>query len=186
MGWGWRTGLAHPSPVADPGHCELLEAIASTCLPSGAVPFLQSRCVGRKGVSANTEGCPEAPTLDSDAGAAGHLPHGVLSQTGVGAIILWEGVLDVELGHASLAGGVGILDGLSWGEKHRRAQAREQLAEGWESCPQQGGCCHDAGVPHTCSGPLRVHDVLGPPPASWTEAQGGEKEAGAREVKEKG
>ena len=79
------------------------------------------------------EGCPEAPTLDSDAGAAGHLPHGVLSQTGVGAIILREGVLDVELGHASLAGGAGVLDGLSWGGKHSRAQAREQLAEGWEA-----------------------------------------------------
>ena len=131
------------------------------------------------------EGCPEAPTLDSDAGAAGHLPCGVLSQTGVGAIILWEGVLDVELGHASLAGGVGVLDGLSWGGKHRRAQAREKPAEGWESCPQQGGCCHDAGAPHTCSGPLRAHDVLGPPPASWIEAQRGEKEAGVREVKER-
>ena len=79
------------------------------------------------------EGCPEAPTLDSDAGAAGHLPHGVLSQTGVGAIVLREGVLDVELGHASLAGGAGVLDGLSWGGKHSRAQAREQLAEGWEA-----------------------------------------------------
>lgn len=143
-GEGWRTGLARPSPVADPGHCELLEAIASTCLPSGMVPFLQSRCAGK----VLLEGCPEAPTLDSDAGAAGHLPRGVLGQTGVGAIVLWEGVLDVELGHASLAGGAGILDGLSWGGKHRRAQARGQPAEGWESCPQQGGCCHEAGVPH--------------------------------------
>lgn len=66
------------------------------------VPFLQSRCAG-KGVS---RGLPRGPTLDSDAGAAGHLPRGVLGQTGVGAIVLWEwGVLDVELGHASLAGG---------------------------------------------------------------------------------
>lgn len=61
--------------------------------------------------------------MDSDPGAAGHLPQGVLGQTGVGALVLWEGILDVELSHASLAGGVSILDGLPCGGKHRKAQA---------------------------------------------------------------
>lgn len=51
--------------------------------------------------------------MDSDPGAAGHLPQGILSQAGVGAMVLWQGILDVELSHASLAGGVSVLDGLS-------------------------------------------------------------------------
>lgn len=53
--------------------------------------------------------------MDGDPGAAGHLPQGILSQAGVGAMVLWQGILDVELSHASLAGGVSILDGLSCG-----------------------------------------------------------------------
>lgn len=51
--------------------------------------------------------------MDGDPGAAGHLPQGILSQAGVGAMVLWQGILDVELSHASLAGGVSVLDGLS-------------------------------------------------------------------------
>lgn len=53
--------------------------------------------------------------MDGDPGAAGHLPQGILSQAGVGAMVLWQGILDVELSHASLAGGVSVLDGLSCG-----------------------------------------------------------------------
>ena len=68
--------------------------------------------------------------MDSDPGAAGHLPQGVLGQTGVGAIVLWEGILDVELSHASLAGGVSILDGLPWGGKHSKAQAGSAQGQG--------------------------------------------------------
>lgn len=62
--------------------------------------------------------------MDSDSGAAGHLSQGILSHTGVGAVVLRQGVLDVELSHASLAGGVSILDGLLCGGKHSQAQAR--------------------------------------------------------------
>lgn len=75
--------------------------------------------------------------MDSDPGAAGHLPHGVLGQTGVGAVIFRQGVLDVQLGHTSLAGGVSVLDGLLCGGKHRKAQAK--------GLPKWGGgccCCH--------------------------------------------
>lgn len=63
--------------------------------------------------------CLKDPTLDSDPGAAGHLPQGVLSQTGVGATVLWQGILDVELGCASLTDGVSKLDGLPCRGKHR-------------------------------------------------------------------
>ena len=64
----------------------------------------------------------EAPTMDSDLGTAGHLPQRVLGQTGVGAVVLRQGILDVERSHASLTGGVSILDGLPCGGKHRKAQ----------------------------------------------------------------
>lgn len=53
--------------------------------------------------------------MDSDPGAAGRLPQGVLSQAGVGAVVLRQGILDVELSHASLTGGVRVLDGLLCG-----------------------------------------------------------------------
>lgn len=99
--------------------------------------------------------------MDSDPGAAGHLPHGVLGQTGVGAVIFRQGVLDVQLGHTSLAGGVSVLDGLLCGGKHRKAQAK--------GLPKWGGgllllSCHQA-----CSDPRRADDMSGPPLASWTE-----------------
>lgn len=68
--------------------------------------------------------------MDSDPGAAGHLPQGVLGQTGVDAIVLRQGVLDVELGHAGLTGGVSVLDGLLCGGKHRKAQAKGFPVEG--------------------------------------------------------
>lgn len=60
--------------------------------------------------------------MDSDLGAAGHLPQRVLGQTGVGAVVLRQRVLDVERSQASLAGGARILDGLPCGGKHRKAQ----------------------------------------------------------------
>lgn len=61
--------------------------------------------------------------MDSDPGAAGHLSQGVLCQTGVGAIVFRQGVLDMELSHASLADGVSVLDVLPCGGKHGKAQA---------------------------------------------------------------
>lgn len=57
--------------------------------------------------------------MDSDPGAAGHLPQGVLSQTRVGAVVLRQGVLDVKLSYASRACGVGVPNGLPCGRKHR-------------------------------------------------------------------
>lgn len=75
------------------------------------------------------------PTLDSDRGTAGHLPQGILSQAGVGATILWQGILDVKLGHACLTDGVSKLDGLSCRGKHRRAQARSTWWWGTSSDP---------------------------------------------------
>lgn len=68
--------------------------------------------------------------MDSDPGARGHPPPGILCQTGVGAVVLRQGILDAELSHASLAGGVSIPDGLLCGGKHRKAQAREHSVVG--------------------------------------------------------
>lgn len=68
--------------------------------------------------------CLKDPTLDGDCGAAGHLPKGILSQAGVGATVLWQGILDVEFGHACLTDGVSKLDGLPCRGKHRGAQGR--------------------------------------------------------------
>lgn len=79
--------------------------------------------------------CPGVPTMDSDPGAAGHPPQGVLGQTGIGAVVLREGILDVELGNAGLAGGAGVLDGLPCGGKCSKAQAREPLVVGCGPCP---------------------------------------------------
>lgn len=98
--------------------------------------------------------------MDSDPGTAGHLPHGVLGQTGVDAIIFRQGVLDVELGHASLTGGVSILDGLLCGGKHRKAQAG-----GGKGSPVWGCSCHVIMF-------AQIHwadDVFGHPLASWIE-----------------
>ena len=67
--------------------------------------------------------CWKDPTLDGDRGAAGHLPQGILSQAGVGATVLGQGILDVELGHACFTDGVRKLDGLPCRGKHR-TQAR--------------------------------------------------------------
>lgn len=103
--------------------------------------------------------------MDSDPGAAGHLPQGVLGQTGVGAIVLWQGVLDVELGHASLAGRVSVLDGLLCGGKHRKAQgfAGERM-RALSSAGLLLSCRH------VCSDPPGADDMSGPLLASWTEA----------------
>lgn len=70
------------------------------------------------------------PTLDGDPGAAGHLPQGILSQTGVGPAVLWQGILDVELSHASLTDGVSKLDGPPCRGKHRRDSGQGAPAGG--------------------------------------------------------
>lgn len=77
----------------------------------------------------------DAPTIDSDPGAAGHLPQGVLSQAGVDAVVLRQGVLDVELSHASLTGGVRVLDGLLCGGS--TGGSGQAARGGAEPCPQQ-------------------------------------------------
>lgn len=118
---GWGLAFACPSPTAEPCHCELQEAISPPA-------FLQVQCPFTKaGVFA------EVPTMDSDPGAAGCLSQGILSQTRVGAIVLRQSVLDVELRHPGVAGGVSILDGLLCGGKHSKAQAGEHC--GWACEP---------------------------------------------------
>lgn len=72
-------------------------------------------CAQVQGPLSKTGVFAEAPTMDSDPGAAGRPPQGVLSQAGVGAVVLRQGVLDVELNHASLTGGVRVLHGLLCG-----------------------------------------------------------------------
>lgn len=137
--------------MEDPHHRELHEAISSSAC-------LQVQCLFSK-----ADVFAKAPTVDSDPGAAGHLPQGVLSQTGVDAIVLWQGILDVELCHASRTGRVSILDGLLCGGKHSKTQAREHH------------CCHDTRAHHEHSDPLRANDVSGPYPATWQRYMSGER-----------
>lgn len=56
-------------------------------------------------------------------------------------------------GHASLAGGGRATGWAVLGREAQEGSGQGQPAEGWESCPQQGGCCHEAGVPHLAPRP---------------------------------
>lgn len=117
--------------------------------------------------------------MDSDPGAAGRLPQGVLRQAGVGAVVLRQGVLDVELSHAGLTGGVRVLDGLLCGGS---TGGLSQAAQGRGGALSSAGCSgSDSDAHHRCSDTLRPNEESAsptPPPPSQPPGQrlvGGER-----------
>lgn len=95
--------------------------------------FLQCRQVSVGEMHLAT--CLKDPTLDRDRGTAGHLPQGILSQAGVGATVLGQGILDVELGLAGLTDGSSKLDGLPCRGKHRKGSDQEHMVVGTSPDP---------------------------------------------------